>query len=89
MGWARRDGIGGVLVKKHRGVWLYFPALPTFDWMRAIQHKDGLAPAFTMQNLSQSFVESLGPTSRGPGTESLRDPRQMNRRDAVVDHRIL
>lgn len=82
--WAERGGIGGVLAKKSRGDWLWYPASPSFEWMRAIQHKNGIAPALSMSRLTDSFIHSLIPGNEirlGGGT--IKDPRLFPRDDVI------
>jgi hypothetical protein len=82
--WAERGGIGGVLAKKTRGDWLWYPANPSFEWMRAIQHKNGIAPALSMSRLTASFILSLIPGNEiRMGNGTIRDPRLFPRNDVI------
>lgn len=74
MNWARFGGICGVLAKIAYGDWMYWPALPTFEWMRGIQRKKEIGPSFSFSHVTEDFVRGL---ARGDAwlIRSQEDPR--------------
>lgn len=75
--WASFGGICGVLAKKTRREWLWYPASASFEWLRAIQNKLGVAPSLTISCITSAFFDTITASDLEKG--QIRDPRKEER----------